>query len=76
MDAEQIADQEAIAPVAVVNSTLQEQRRVHRPCSQCGNPEAFSWLSQIDGEHAGVKQERTLKRFQCTRCFQTWTESL
>jgi DNA-directed RNA polymerase subunit M/transcription elongation factor TFIIS len=66
---------ESLDPVAIIDTSLQDQPRVPRHCPQCGNHEAFSWSSQITGEHAGVRQERTLKRFKCTRCLHAWTES-
>lgn len=49
--------------------------KVQRECPQCGNKEAFNWLSGISGEHAGIGRERTVEHFRCTKCSHTWAES-
>jgi DNA-directed RNA polymerase subunit M/transcription elongation factor TFIIS len=62
-------------PIYIVDHSLRQSRRVIRSCSHCGNNEAFYWTSQISGEHAGVRQERTVEHFQCTKCLYMWAES-
>jgi DNA-directed RNA polymerase subunit M/transcription elongation factor TFIIS len=62
-------------PIYVVDGVQREDRRVYRRCPECGNNEAFYWSHQISGEHAGVKQERTIEQFKCTKCLHIWGES-
>ena len=49
--------------------------KVSRVCPRCGNDQALHWFSSISGEHAGVRQERTVEHFKCTRCLHSWGES-
>jgi DNA-directed RNA polymerase subunit M/transcription elongation factor TFIIS len=49
--------------------------RIKRECPECGNREAFHWVSGISGEHAGIGRERTVDHFRCTKCAYTWAES-
>jgi DNA-directed RNA polymerase subunit M/transcription elongation factor TFIIS len=47
---------------------------VSRTCPQCGNNKAFRKAYFIQGEHAGVKQDRSVISFRCTECNHTWTK--
>jgi DNA-directed RNA polymerase subunit M/transcription elongation factor TFIIS len=47
---------------------------VNRKCSSCGNNEAYRYTSITMGEHAGVKSERSLERYRCTKCGNTWID--
>jgi len=49
--------------------------KIARECPKCGNKKAFHWFSGVSGEHAGVRQERTVEHFRCTICSYTWVES-
>jgi len=49
--------------------------KVTRTCPRCGNSEAFSRTSVSSGEHAGVRQERSIERLTCTKCRHSWTEN-
>lgn len=60
--------------IYVITESAQEHARVSRSCPVCGNRKAFHWLSGISGEHAGVRQERTVQHFKCTKCSYSWTE--
>lgn len=60
--------------INVVSETEQNYRKVSRTCPRCGNPEAFSNPIFSSGEHAGVRQERSLERLTCTKCKYSWTE--
>jgi DNA-directed RNA polymerase subunit M/transcription elongation factor TFIIS len=58
---------------------IMEKRRdetviVSRTCTQCGNKKAFKKAFSIQGEHAGVKHDRSMVHFRCTECNHTWTE--
>ena len=61
--------------VYVVDDLAIERERVDRTCPRCGNDEALRWVSSVLGEHAGVKQERTVEHLKCTRCGHVWGES-
>lgn len=50
-----------------------ENVKISRVCPKCGNEEAFRWFSRVSGEHAGIRRERTIEHFRCTRCFHLWT---
>lgn len=62
-------------PVYVVEDSGDEGLKVKRTCPRCGNHEAFRIVFSTQGEHAGVKQDRTVEQFKCTRCFHSWTRS-
>jgi DNA-directed RNA polymerase subunit M len=61
--------------VYVVNKSEDDSPRLNQTCPRCGYHEAFHHISMISGEHAGVKQERTVERYRCARCFYSWTQS-
>jgi DNA-directed RNA polymerase subunit M/transcription elongation factor TFIIS len=50
-----------------------EYAKVAETCPRCGNGEAYHSLGLVSGEHAGVRQERTMERFVCTKCGHTWS---
>ena len=60
--------------VYVVERSIDESALVNRTCPECGNTEAFRIGQSLQGEHAGVKQDRSVERFKCAECGQTWTE--
>jgi DNA-directed RNA polymerase subunit M/transcription elongation factor TFIIS len=60
--------------IYVSDSSKNNYSKVSRQCPKCGNKEAFRWFSGISGEHAGIRQERTIEHLRCTRCAHTWAE--
>ncbi len=64
------------SPVDVVDDSKKEKEyaKANETCPQCGNSEAFHSLGLISGEHAGVRQERSMERFTCTKCGHSWTK--
>ena len=62
-------------PVYVVENIDDEVAKVSQRCPRCGNAEAYRIGYSIQGEHAGVKQDRSVERFRCTKCLHTWTIS-
>ncbi|MGO9644479.1 MAG: hypothetical protein ACLPY5_07000 [Candidatus Bathyarchaeia archaeon] len=62
--------------VDVVDESKKEEEyaKVTETCPQCGNPKAFHSLGLISGEHADVRQERSMERFTCTKCSYSWTK--
>jgi DNA-directed RNA polymerase subunit M/transcription elongation factor TFIIS len=60
-------------PTDVLDSSKLEYMKVVETCPKCGNSEAFHSLGFVSGEHAGVRQERAMERFTCTRCGHSWS---
>ena len=76
----EIVDVVKIAPrpssagvVDVLDPTKLEYRKVAKVCPRCNNKEAFHSLGLVSGEHAGVRQERSMQRFTCTKCGYSWS---
>lgn len=63
----------ATSPIDVVDKEP-ELPKVNETCPKCGNAEAFRATSFISGEHAGVRQERSMEHFTCTKCGHSWTK--
>ncbi|KON30934.1 hypothetical protein AC482_02520 [miscellaneous Crenarchaeota group-15 archaeon DG-45] len=61
--------------VYVVKNSSYDSLMVNRTCPRCGHHEAFYRASVISGEHAGVKQERTIEHYRCAKCSHSWTLS-
>lgn len=61
--------------VEVVDESEVELVKVKEICPQCGNREAFRVVFVVSGEHAGVRQERSIERFKCTKCLHRWSRS-
>jgi len=60
--------------VDVVHVSEMGHMRVTETCPRCGNPEAFRSAAFVSGEHAGVRQERSIERLRCTKCLHSWTK--
>jgi len=67
-------EQHEVSPIVVVGDSEEEHAKVHETCPACGNPEAIRNISFISGEHAGVRQERSMERFTCAKCGHSWTK--
>ena len=65
--------QSSAGVVDVLDPTKLEYRKVAEECPKCGNKEAFHSLGLVSGEHAGVRQERSMQRFTCTKCGYSWS---
>ena len=61
--------------VYVVERSKDLDSKVSWNCPKCGNEEADHWFSTISGEHAGIRRERTIEYFRCTRCSYTMSKS-
>lgn len=61
--------------VDVVDISDSEYVKVRETCPQCGNPEAFRTVSAVSGEHAGIRQERSIERLKCTKCQHSWSRT-
>jgi DNA-directed RNA polymerase subunit M/transcription elongation factor TFIIS len=62
-------------PVYVVENIVDGSLKVAQKCPNCGYGEAFRIVLTTQGEHAGVKQDRSVERFTCAKCHHTWTRS-
>jgi predicted nucleic-acid-binding Zn-ribbon protein len=63
------------ASVGVVERPEAEYVKVNETCPKCGNPEAFRNVLVVAGEHAGIRQERSVERLKCTRCQYSWSRT-
>jgi len=61
--------------IHIVDGSEDEYVKVSQECPKCGNPEAFRWFSGVSGEHAGIRRERTVEHFKCTRCSHLWSKT-
>jgi DNA-directed RNA polymerase subunit M/transcription elongation factor TFIIS len=61
------------SPIDVIDKEENERPKVKETCPKCGNSEAFRITSFISGEHAGVRQERSMERFTCAKCGHSWS---
>jgi len=66
---------ERSSSIYVVDSSEDEYVKVSQVCPKCGNEEAFRWFSGISGEHAGIRRERTVEHFRCTKCSHSWSKT-
>jgi len=71
----QAAETSHPSPIYVVDSSRVDFEKVSQTCQQCGNTDAFRWLAGVSGEHAGVRSERTIEHFRCTKCGHSWAKS-
>jgi DNA-directed RNA polymerase subunit M/transcription elongation factor TFIIS len=67
-------EQRGVPSIAVVSDSESEHPKVSEACPVCGNIQALRDISFISGEHAGVRQERSMERFTCTKCGHSWTK--
>jgi len=73
VDVVKIEPSQSSGVVDVLDSSKLEYRKVAEECPRCGNKEAFHSLGLVSGEHAGVRQERSMQRFTCTKCGYSWS---
>jgi len=66
---------EPSSSISIVDRSEDEYVKVFQVCPKCGNNEAFRWISGVSGEHAGVRRERTIEHFKCTRCPHSWSKT-
>lgn len=67
-------DQNSVPPIEVAIDSTDAQSEVTETCPLCGNSRALHSILFISGEHAGVRQERAIERFTCTKCRHQWTK--
>jgi DNA-directed RNA polymerase subunit M/transcription elongation factor TFIIS len=47
---------------------------VSRDCPKCDSQEAYRTVRENQGEHAGVKQDRSVERYTCVECSHSWVQ--
>ncbi len=47
---------------------------VNRDCPRCDSKEAYRTVLATQGEHAGVKQDRSVERYTCVECGHSWVQ--
>ena len=62
-------------PVYVIEKNITNALKVNQKCPSCNNYKAFKKVSTTQGEHAGVKHERSVEHYICTKCSYKWTKS-
>jgi DNA-directed RNA polymerase subunit M/transcription elongation factor TFIIS len=64
-----------LEPIYVIEDSMKDVSEVSQTCPRCGKKQALRWLLTFSGEHAGIKQERTVEHYKCVECKNTWTET-
>ena len=62
-------------PVYVIDSFDNSGTVVNQNCPQCDGNEAYRKVIMTQGEHAGVKQDRSVERYTCAKCGHIWVRS-
>jgi len=62
------------ASVDVLHESEVGHLKVSEKCPQCGNSEAFRRISFVSGEHAGIRQERSVEHLRCPKCGHSWVK--
>lgn len=71
----EITENKRNSSIYVVDENKEQLAKIAQSCPKCGYKEAFHWVSNISGEHAGVRRERTVEHFRCAKCSHSWTRS-
>ena len=61
-------------PVYDMDNSKTTGPTVSRDCPQCDCKEAFRTARETQGEHAGVKQDRSVVRYSCVECGHSWVQ--
>jgi len=63
-----------VEPVYEMDSSKSTSPVVSRDCPRCDSKEAYRTVRSTQGEHAGVKQERSVERYTCVECGHNWVQ--
>jgi len=66
---------ETVEPVYVVENPGNSGPVVNQNCPQCDGTKAYRKVLTTQGEHAGVKQDRSVERYACVECGHIWVKS-
>ena len=61
-------------PVYEMSGLKTTSPAVSRDCPRCDSKEAYRTVLATQGEHAGVKQDRSVERYTCVECGHTWMQ--
>jgi DNA-directed RNA polymerase subunit M/transcription elongation factor TFIIS len=62
-------------PVYVMGGAMPTNPIVNQSCPRCDFTKAYRMVLTTQGEHAGVKQDRSVEKYTCVECGHTWTQS-
>ena len=63
-----------VEPVYEMDGSKTTSPVVSRNCPRCDSKEAYRTVLATQGEHAGVKQDRSVERYTCVECGHTWMQ--
>ena len=63
-----------IEPVYEMDRSKTTRPVVNRDCPRCDFKEAYRTVLVIQGEHAGVKQDRSVEKYSCVECGHNWVQ--
>jgi len=63
-----------VEPVYEMNGSKATSPVVSRDCPRCDSKEAHRMVLATQGEHAGVKQDRSVERYTCAECGHSWVQ--
>jgi len=75
IQAKDMKTMDSSSSIHIVDRSENEYVKVSQICPKCGNNEAFRWFSGVSGEHAGIRRERTVEHFKCTKCSHSWSKT-
>ena len=61
-------------PVYDMSDSKSTGHIVNRDCPKCDSKEAYRTVRETQGEHAGVKQDRSVERYTCVECGHSWVQ--
>jgi len=63
-----------VEPVYEMKGSKTTSPAVNRDCPRCDSKKAYRTVLATQGEHAGVKQDRSVERYTCVECGHSWVQ--
>jgi DNA-directed RNA polymerase subunit M/transcription elongation factor TFIIS len=63
-----------VEPVYEMKGSKTTSPTVNRDCPRCDSKKAYRTVLATQGEHAGVKQDRSVERYTCVECGHSWVQ--
>ena len=63
-----------VKPVYAMEGTKAMKPIVNRDCPRCDSKEVYMTVLATQGEHAGVKQDRSFEKYTCVECCYIWVQ--
>lgn len=63
-----------VEPVYEMDGSKTTRPVVNRDCPGCDSKEAYRTVHATQGEHAGVKQDRSVEKYTCVECGHNWVQ--